>query len=118
MPDNAIQLFTATQDQAPTDLVTDLSRLAQRGVRDVLAYSMAIDRLPEEDKEARREALRDHRSKSNLEFLTLFVGPAKTRNVIARMSDGTVITDSDGNPLYEEVVIENPYQGLINQLAN
>ncbi|QQO39319.1 hypothetical protein SEA_CRUNCHYBOI_33 [Microbacterium phage CrunchyBoi] len=107
-----------TYDQAPTDLVTEITAVARGGIKNVLAYSMAIDKLPEEDKAARREAIKDHRSKSNLEFLTMFVGTPKTRLVIARDSVGEPIRNSNGDVVMEEVPMAHPYQQLIDQLVS
>ena len=116
---NELTLYTTPQaDQAPTDIVTDITRLAQRGVRDVLAYSMAIDRLPEEDKAARREALKDHRSKTNLEFLTLYVGPPKTRLIPLLDSTGEPVRHANGDVVMYEEPLDHPYQQLINQLTS
>ena len=105
-------------DQAPTDLVTEITSIAKSGIRNVLAYSMALDKLPEEDKLARRQAIEDHRSKTNIEFLTMFVGTPKTRQVIARMSDGSIVRNANGDVVMEEVLVEHPYQALINQLTS
>lgn len=108
----------APADKAPTDLVTEITDIARSGIRNVLAYSMALDKLPEEDKAARRQAIEDHRSKTNIEFLTMFVGQPKTRLIIARDSVGEPIRNSNGDVVMEEVPVAHPYQNLIDQLVN
>ncbi|UQS94797.1 hypothetical protein SEA_LESNORAH_31 [Microbacterium phage LesNorah] len=112
------ELVFTPQDQAPTDLVTEITSIAKGGIRNVLAYSMALDKLPAEDKAARRQAIEDHRSKTNIEFLTMFVGTPQTRQVIARDSVGEPIRNSNGDVVMEDVIIEHPYQALINQLTS
>ncbi|QKY80388.1 hypothetical protein SEA_PABST_30 [Microbacterium phage Pabst] len=112
------ELVYTQQDQAPTDLVTEITSVARSGIRNVLAYSMALDKLPEEDKLARRQAIEDHRSKTNIEFLTMFVGSPKTRMVPLLTSTGEPVRNANGDVVMYEEPMDHPYQALINQLTS
>ncbi|QOC56120.1 hypothetical protein SEA_ZHENGYI_28 [Microbacterium phage Zhengyi] len=113
-----LTLYTSPQDKAPTDLVTEITDIARGGIRNVLAYSMALDKLPEEDKIARRQAIQDHRSKTNIEFLTMFVGNPRTRMIPLLDSTGEPIRNADGNVVMYEEPMDHPYQALIDQLVH
>lgn len=116
MSTDVITYVPSTQDQAPQDLVSEITNIAKGGIRNVLAYSMALDRLPEEDKAVRRAMLMDHRAKSNIEFLALYAGPQQMRKIPLLTSTGEPVRDSNGDVVMYDEPVEHPYQALINQL--
>jgi len=116
----AITLYQAqpsAQDQAPVDIVAQVSALALRGPQAVMAYSMAFDRLPEDVKRAHVATLHDARDIRNAEFLELFVAPPKVVKQLVRNTDGSPFIDPiTGSIVYEDVYIPNENKPIFDRL--
>ena len=116
MADNATLVYEQPKTIAISTRATLRDIALQGGVRAVAHYSMALAQAPKEDLALERQAQYDQMDKDNREFTMLYgTHEPVIITVVARNSDGTVIVDANGNPVFEQVDI-TPGNKLINEL--
>lgn len=102
----------------PVDVVAQIGQLAQRGYREVVAYSMAFDRLPDAEKEAHIARLHDMRDQDNLQFINMFRVKPVVKNVLVRNADGTpFISPVTGDLVWEQVEVADITDQIVARLA-
>ena len=103
--------------QQQGNFVSNLNEVAKQGPRAVATYSMALDRMDENTKNAHFDEVFTNINIVKADYVSLFAPADKYITVVARNSDGTVVTMPDGTPVMEQQLVPNKYQDLYDAIA-